>query len=474
MTRDEVRAAGRRMARWHERVVHRFGRREAREHSEVYLRGLLSNLHRKNAEAIALRFGVAGEDAGSEESKVVAMQSFVTASPWEAGEVQREIQALFAEELAPSCSAWSLGTVGVIDESGFVKQGTESVGVARQYCGRTGGVNNCQVGVFLVGVTPAGTALLDHRLFLTEEWIKDGRRRDKTRVPREVKFQSKPEIAADLIRRTVEAGHIRFSWIVGDELYGDSGKLLDSLEAMPQRYVLEVKSNTLVWTEDPAGRKSIYKGPKRRAREGHWRQPGVLAVREIAADLPEEAWKPIKLREGAKGPLIHEYARVRGWAVRRGRTGPPIWIMLQRSLDDPGELRYHVSNADETTTLKEMALAAGTRWRVEEFFEDAKGHLGMADYETRAWASWHHHMSLVALAHLYVTLTKRNLKRNTPELTLDMAVRVLQSALAQPTLSEDDAVALLDYHLRRNRQARQSHRKSWLRKHKKRKLKPLL
>jgi SRSO17 transposase len=474
MTRDEVRAAGRRVARWHGRFTGRFGRRETQEHSEVYLRGLLSNLRRKNVEAIALRFSESKNGALAEQKEVVALQAFVTASPWGAGEVQQELQAVFAEELVPSCSAWPLGTVGVIDESGFVKRGTESVGVARQYCGRLGKTENCQVGVFLVGVTPAGTGLLDHQLFLPKEWAHDAKRRKKVHVPREVSFQSKPEIAAEMIRRTRQASHVRFSWIVGDELYGDSGSLLDALEQMGQRYVLEVKSNTLVWTEDPAGRKSIYKGPKRRAREGGWRQDGIRSVRELAGELPGEAWEPIKLREGAKGPLIYEYARLRVWAVRHGKPGPPIWLLLQRSLDNPGELKYHVSNADERTPLEEMALAAGTRWRVEEFFHDAKGHLGMADYETRAWTSWHHHMSLVALAHLYVTLTKRDLKKQTPELSLDMAVRVLQTAFAQPHLTENDAIAILEYHLRRNRQARQSHRKSWLRKHKKRKLKPLL
>jgi SRSO17 transposase len=148
--------------------------------------------------------------------------------------------------------------------------------------------------------------------------------------------------------------------------------------------------------------------------------------------------------------------------------------MLQRSLDNPKELKSHVSNAEETTPLEEMALAAGSRWRVEEFFHDAKRHLGMADYETRAWTSWHHHMSLVALAHLYVTLTKKQLQRNVPELTLDMAVRVLQSSFARSELPEDAAIDIIEYHLRRNRTAHESSRKSWLQKHKRPKLEPLL
>jgi SRSO17 transposase len=473
MTGDELRAAARRLTRWHRRFAGWFGRVEAQAHSEVYLRGLLSNVRRKNVEAIALRF--AGDDGrAAAEKEVVALQGFITASPWPWAPLQAEIQAVFAEELAPSASPGPRGVVGVIDESGFVKQGSESVGVGQQYCGRLGKTANCQVGVFLIGVTPAGTALLDHQLFLPEAWANDPKRRKKTHVPREVTFQTKPEIAAEMIRRTRQAGHVRFSWIVGDALYGDSGKLLDALEGMGQRYVLAVKANTLVWTQDPAGRKSIYKGPKRRAREGGWRQPGVRAVREIAADLPDEAWRPVKLREGAKGPLIYEYVRLRGWAVRHGRTGPAIWLLLQRSLDDARDVKYYVSNADTATRLEEMVLAAGSRWRVEEFFHDAKRHLGMADYETRAWTSWHHHMSLVALAHLYVTLTKQELKQDVPELTLDMAVRVLQSAFAESDLNEDAAADLIEYHLRRNRTAHESHRKSWLRKHKRTKRKVLL
>jgi hypothetical protein len=137
-------------------------------------------------------------------------------------------------------------------------------------------------------------------------------------------------------------------------------------------------------------------------------------------------------------------------------------------------LKYHVSNADESTPLEEMALAASTRGRVEEYFHDAKRYLGMADYETRAWSSWHHHMALVALAHLYVTLTTLELKQNTPELTLDMAVKVLQSAFARRELNEDDAANIIEYDLRRNRIAHESHRKSWLRKHKHTRLKVLL
>jgi SRSO17 transposase len=173
MTRDEVHAAADRIVQWHDRFASLFGRQESQEHSFVYLKGLMSDQPRKSVEPIALRFARGEEDAPATQKEVVALQSFITNSPWEAGDVYHELQAVFAEELVPSTSQWSLGTVGIIDESGFVKAGTESVGVARQWCGRLGQTTNCQVGVFLAGVTPAGSALLDSQLFLPEEWAAD-------------------------------------------------------------------------------------------------------------------------------------------------------------------------------------------------------------------------------------------------------------------------------------------------------------
>ena len=208
MTRDEVRTAAKRVVQWHQRFVGLFGRKEPQRHSLVYLKGLMSEQKRKSVEPIALQFARRRNGAAATQNEVVALQGFLTQSPWEASDVFREIQAVFAEELVPTTAQWSLGTVGVIDESGFEKAGTESVGVARQYCGRLGKTENCQVGVFLVGVTPGGATALDAELFLTEEWAADRKRRKKTSVPKEIKFQTKPQIAAEMIRRTRAAGKV--------------------------------------------------------------------------------------------------------------------------------------------------------------------------------------------------------------------------------------------------------------------------
>jgi SRSO17 transposase len=443
----ELRAAAARLLNLHQRFAPCFGRRECREHSLGYLHGLLLAGGRKSVEPMALRFGGATDDQPKiDQNIVLAWQRFLTVSPWEAQDVQQELQAVFNEEFVPTASRSPIGTVGVIDGSGFVKRGTESVGVQRQWCGRLGKRENCQVGVFLLGATPGGTALLDHQLYLPERWAKDKARRKKTRVPPEITFQTKPQIAAALVARS----SVHFDWITADEEFGRDGDFLDAMEQGHQRYLVEVPVDTTVWAEQPL---------RQTPDEFVWQ------VRLLAAALPVKAWRVIKLREGTKGPLAFEFARLRVWSVRHRHAGPPVWLLVRRSLERVPEVKYYLSNAEPTVPLEPMALVTGVRWRVEEFFEDGKGQLGMAQYEARSWTSWHHHMSLVALAHLFVTQTRRDLKRKVPELTLDMAFQLLRAALARPQLSLEDAGHLIDYYRDRNKQATESHRKTWLARH---------
>src|SRR6266446_698482 len=250
MTTNELRAAAEELLHLHERFAPLFGRKEAQLQSFIYLHGLLLAPGRKSAEPMALIFGEPERD-GISQNQVLALQRFLTYSPWDFRGIHREIQAVFAEELVPSTAAWSIGTVGVIDESGFVKQGKHSVGVQRQYCGRVGKKENCQMGVFLVGVTPAGSALLEQQLYLPETWAADADRRRETAVPEEVTFQTKPQIGIALLRRTRQHGLVKLDWVTADEFYGHNGDFLDDLEALQQRYVVEVPVNTTVWTVDP-------------------------------------------------------------------------------------------------------------------------------------------------------------------------------------------------------------------------------
>ena len=411
MTTDELRAAAGQLVHLHQRFAPLFGRKEARAQSLVYLNGLLLGQERKSAEPMALTFGLPTDD-GLGQNQVLALQRFLTASPWDYQGVQRQIQAVFAEQLRPAAADWSIGTVGVLDSSGFPKKGRESVGVQRQYCGRLGKKDTCQVGVFLIGVTPAGSALLDHQLYLPKEWAKDLKRRAKVRVPKEVRFRTEPKIAVDLLRRTQAPGLIRFDWVTADETYGRNGTFLDDLEAQQQRYLVEVPVTTTVWTADPAGEVPPYGGRGRRPSRA--RRDSVRSVKAVAATLPAEAWHTYQLREGACGPLVFQFAAVRVGAVRQRQPGPPVWLVIRRSLEADPEVKYYVSNASADTPLGAMALVSGCRYRVEEYLEEGKGSLGMSHYEARSWTSWHHHMSLVALAHLFVTLTRLRLKKKRP------------------------------------------------------------
>jgi SRSO17 transposase len=285
--------------------------------------------------------------------------------------------------------------------------------VAHQHNGRLGKEDNCQVGVFLVGVTPAGSALLDHRLFLPEAWCaptrEAKRRREAAHIPDDVTFRTKPQIAAELVRDVAVLGQVALDWVVGDSEYGRAGHLLDELELLEQKYVLEVPVSWVFWTADPAGSIPAYSGRGRKPTAPA--RDAARTVAQIANELPASAWQALQVREGAVGPLVFEFAAVRVWGIRHRKPGPPSWLLIRRSLGEGPELKYYISNAGAETPLSTLALVAGTRCRVEEFFEDCKSYLGMTQYETRSWTGWHHHMTLVGLAHLFVTLARQRLQK---------------------------------------------------------------
>src|SRR5262249_52071599 len=251
--------------------------------------------------------------------------------------------------------------------------------------------------------------------------------------------------------------------VVGGSESGRAGHLLDELELLGQRYVLAVPKTSVFWTADPAESIPAYSGHGRKPTAP--RRDAARTVVEIAQELPASAWKALQVREGAVGPLVFEFAAIRVWGLRHRKPGPPSWLLIRRSLGAEPELKYYVSNADAVTPLATLALVACTRCRVEEFLEDSKSYLGMTQYETRSYVGWHHHMTLVGLAHLFVTLVQNRLKKRTPELRLDRTVRLLAAAFEEPELRLPRATALVDYHVRRNEGARKSHAKTWRAKH---------
>jgi SRSO17 transposase len=405
MTPDDVRAAADQLVHLHDRFAPIFGKEQAQDHAYDYVKGLMTCPDRKSIEPIALLVG---------HGDVSGLQKFINSAPWQYDEVQSELQAVFDEELAPSAADSPVGIVGVIGESAFAKKGTHSAGVARQHNGRLGKEDNCQVGVFLIGVTPAGSALLDHRLYLPGPWCEETpearARREKAHVPEDVAFEPKARIAAELVRGVEVMGQTHLDWVVADEEYGKAGHFHDAMDELGQKYVLEVPVTTTVWTEDPAGCVPAYSGRGRRPTA--LTRAGVLSVAAVAAGLPAGAWQAMKVREGARGPLVFEFAAVRARAMRDQKPGPPVWLLIRRSLEVTPEVKCYISNGDAGTPLKVLALVACSRFRVEEFFEASKSYLGMAQYETRSYAGWHHHMALVALAHLFITLTRARLRKS--------------------------------------------------------------
>ena len=405
MTPDDVRAAAGQLVRFHQRFAPLFGKEQAQEHAHDYVKGLMICPDRKSIEPIALLVG---------HGDVSGLQKFINSAPWQYDDVLCEVQASFEDELVPSAASSPIGVVGVIDESAFAKKGSHSAGVARQHNGRLGKEDNCQVGVFLIAAAPAGVALLDHRLYLPQSWCEGtdeaGTRREKAHIPEDVTFQPKARIAAELIRNVAVLGQAHLDWVVADEEYGKAGHFHEAMNELEQKYVVEVPVTTTVWTEDPGGLVPAYSGRGRKpvapVREG------VRSVATIASSLPAGAWQALKVREGACGPLVFEFAAVRAWAMRDQKPGPAVWVLIRRSLEATPEVKYYISNGDAETPLGTLALVACTRFRVEEFFESCKSYLGMAQYETRSYAGWHHHMTLVALAHLFVTLTRVRLKKS--------------------------------------------------------------
>ena len=372
-------------AAFHEVFAPLFGRKEAQRRSEQYLRGLLvQQTDRRNAENIAE--AIAGATPRT-------LQRLLTEAPWETAPV---IDALHAY-LAPRLN--TPDGVFVLDESGFPKKGTKSVGVARQYCGALGKVGNCQLGVFLAYVSERGHALVDVRLLLPREWTDDPARCRAGGVPDETAYQSKAELGLALLQQARKADHLRGRWVTADEDYGKVPSLRDALDVAGWWYVLEVPTTTPIFaqpaeTEVPAwsghGRKPV----RSRLVAG---APEPQTVGAVAVAVPAECWQVLSVAEGAQGPRTYQFAAQRVWESRDGLPGRACWLVLRRNREG-SELKFYVSNAPADTPLLVLGRVGAARWPIETEFQTEKGETGLDEYEVRSWAGWHHHMILALLA----------------------------------------------------------------------------
>ncbi len=374
---------------YHARFAALFQRSEQRHASLLYLQGQLRDLERKTIEPLA--HAVLG-------GNVQALQQFSGQSPWDADAVLHAHQAYVGETLGDADEG-----AFIIDGCDFPKQGTESVGVARQWCGPLGKRANCQAGVVVCYAGPRGYTLVDRRLSLPETWFTpaDAGRRRRCGVPADVTFRTRPELAGEMVAGLRARGPLPARWALCDEGFGRDTALLDRLAAADLWYMAEVPHTTRVWTERPPTGVPAGTGQGRRRTRVRVdaAAPTPIAVAALAASLPPTAWRRHLLNEGAKGPLVAEVACVRAVAVRDALPGPDVWVVLRRGRGPDAALKAFLSNAPADLSEETLARRTAARWPVERGIEECKGEVGLDHDEVRGWVGWHHHVTLSFLAH---------------------------------------------------------------------------
>lgn len=406
-------------------------RSELRGHGEDVIRGLLSDLERKSAEPIA-------ERAGKDRDRI---QYFVGQSPWDHVPLLDELRRQVAQEIG------SPKGVSVLDSSGFPKKGEASVGVARQWCGRLGKVDNCQKGLFLGYVSNFGQVLVDERLYLPEEWAKDAGRRDMCHVPKEVKFKTIHELSLEMLEK--QRGLLPHRWVTGDDEFGRVPWFREKLRGAGERYLLEIPGHLLVCDAEDPPRAGMMGRPRKAAfqQAGRWKD-----------EVRQRDWVRIHIRDGVKGPIVVWATRARVKTRSRAKRGRDVeWLLVTRTESETPEYRYYLSNGEVNVPIEEMAHAANARHWIEDCFERAKGRVGMDHYEVRSWGGWHHHMTLSLLALWFLVREQRRLSNATPAITVQQSAEAIGELLRNPEMNTRELAHKITARLRRTEQARIDH-----------------
>jgi len=386
MSPRTVRGCGERLTEYLGRYLPLFYREEQRQHLRLAVEGRLSGLERKTSEPIARQAGLPRR----------ALQRFIGAGEWDDEAVMAKMRGQVCEELADA------NGVLVLDPSSFPKKGKDSCGVQRQWCGRLGKTDNCQVGVFLAYAGAKGHAPLDRRLYLPKSWAKDKKRREQAYVPKSVKYQAKWQIGLELIERNRAVPH---AWVTGDDEFGRVAEFREALREEGEPYVLDVPCNTLVRDLDERVRRRAGKRP---------RKPPFRRVDSWLARQPANRWQEIEIRAGEKGPLKGKAIRARVQTRTKGRVGSEECLVVIRTMGAEPRTHYTLSDASPRVPTTEVVRAHAERHRIEETLQEGKGEVGLGHYEVRSWTGWHHHITLCFLALLFLVLEKLRLgKKNT-------------------------------------------------------------
>ena len=357
-----------------------------------------------------------------------SLQHFISNSPWDARSVMNEVAA-GADRLLGGCE----DTILVIDDSGIPKKGTHSVGVSRQYCGQTGKVDNCQVGVYASLVHEDKATLIDARLFLPERWTKDEERCQQAGVPsEEAVFRTKHRIALEIVQNALKAG-VRFSYIAFDGFYGENGELLRALDSVGLKFFADVHKNQHIFVDDPL-----------KARNAE-----AVRVDEWVAAQPYQAWRRTTLRQGTKGPIEVEVLHRRVWLSKKGETQSHCWhLIVRREIGNRDEIKYTLSNAAADVPRAKLAYLQGQRYWVERCFQEAKQQAGLGDYQVRSWTGWHHHMAMVLMATLFMLEQRFESGEELP-LTCSDIEWILKQMLPSRGRTEKEIFALLKKRLQK-------------------------
>jgi SRSO17 transposase len=380
-----------RLAQFLEPFVENLREPEQKQRAVEYTTGLISGLEHKTGEGIAYLY----------DQDRQGIQKFIGQIPWGHQPLLCTLAAQVGKELGESDG------VIVFDPSAFPKKGDKSVGVAMQWCGRLGKVENCQVGIYMAYVARKEHAIVNTRLYLTEDWAKDRRRRKEAGVPKSIKFSTRHQLGLDMLAEC--GGDLPHTWVAGDDEMGRPTSFRLELRALGERYLLAVPSNTLI--RDIESPLPEYSGRGRRPKNPFTR------VDAWCAKLPEAAWTTIDVRDGEKGPLVIEAVKTRIQArTETGGTGLDelLFVTRERQADNTYKLDYYLSNAELDVPLEEFARVAKAEHRVEECFERAKGEAGLGDYQVRNWIAWHHHQTLSLLAAWFLNTETRRGKKTDP------------------------------------------------------------